>query len=423
MALKHSVYDTDTHFSVNPVTRTLKNESSQKTSLIQHDHNSERFTFEIPRMIEGHDMSLCDKVQVHYINIDAQTKVRSNGVYEVEDMQISPDGEDTIICSWLISHNATAYVGSLNFLLRFSCTGSDGNPIYVWNTGIYTNISVSNGIYNGEAVAEDYADILNEWWNGFQGFYVMDLQQTQVGTGDGAVNIWTALFGDGTQRDFEVRNGSRGATGYVGSIETINGTPLHFFVGTKEQYDALSVAQKKDLYAIITDDLDDNQVIEAVEALQNTVGGIMDGIIRVPNADRAWKDANGDLFHHKYFHMYGDTYEGDPANGFTVYVDRSKGATYLAHWKLANGNHVSFGIVHWDGQSRSFSKTVTVLNSDHTTKVYCIRFDPQDDIPSGGYHKGLVTIVQGGAQSIDVLDTTGSRLILVPVDGDLYVPE
>lgn len=163
MPTKHKIYDSDTHFSINAITRALKNESSTKTSVIQNDHNSERFTFELPRIIEGHDMSLCDSVQVHYINIDAKTKDQTQGVYEVTDMQISSEDENVVILSWLISGNATKYVGSLNFLLRFACNGEEGHVVYVWNTAIYSNINVSSGIYNGEAVAEEYADILNQW--------------------------------------------------------------------------------------------------------------------------------------------------------------------------------------------------------------------------------------------------------------------
>lgn len=163
MAMKHSVYDTDTHFSINPITRVLKNEASAKTTLIQYDHNSERFTFEMPRHIEGHDMSLCDLVQVHYNNIDAVTKEQSQGVYDVEDLQVSPDGDDVVIMSWLISGNATKFVGSLNFLVRFACLSDNATLSYVWNTAIYTAISVSSGIYNGEAVIEEYTEILEEW--------------------------------------------------------------------------------------------------------------------------------------------------------------------------------------------------------------------------------------------------------------------
>ncbi len=221
MAHLHSVYDSDTHFSINPVTRALKNESSKK-SLVQYDHNSERFTFELPRYIEEHDMSLCDVIQVHYNNIDAQTREQNKGVYAVDDMQISPDGEDVVILSWLISGNATKFVGSLNFLIRFACTGDDGYVYYVWNTAIYSGISVSSGINNGEVIVDQYADILNQWKEELEGNQIVDLKQTQVGSGDGGVNVWTATFGDGRTSKFEVKNGSKGDPGTSVSVESIS---------------------------------------------------------------------------------------------------------------------------------------------------------------------------------------------------------
>lgn len=149
MALRHGVYDSDTHFSIIPSKRMLKNEGSTKSILIQYDHNSERFTFEIPRYIESHDMSKCNVVQVHFNNTDAETRAQSKGVYDVTDMQISPENENVIIMSWLVSSEATQYAGSLEFLLRFSCVES-GKVEYVWSTAIYSGISISNGIYNSK---------------------------------------------------------------------------------------------------------------------------------------------------------------------------------------------------------------------------------------------------------------------------------
>lgn len=161
MAHKHSVYDTDAHFKIDGVTRAVKNDSATKTVLVQHDHNSERFTFELPRYVDGHDMSLCNVVQIHYINIESNRARSYSGVYEVDDLQVSPDGDDVVICSWLISRNATQFVGNLSFVIRFACI-SDEND-YVWNTAKHTNIFVTEGIYNGDAVVEEYADILDQW--------------------------------------------------------------------------------------------------------------------------------------------------------------------------------------------------------------------------------------------------------------------
>jgi hypothetical protein len=161
MTHDHIVLDTDPHFIIDPVTRALTTES-QKIQLIQGDHNSERFTFELPRTVDGHDMALCNKVRVHYINVDKRTKEQSADVYEVDDFQVSPTDETKVIGTWLISGNATKYAGSLSFVVEFACIPAD-KVEYSWHTAIYTGVSISDGINNGEAVVTEYADVLEAW--------------------------------------------------------------------------------------------------------------------------------------------------------------------------------------------------------------------------------------------------------------------
>lgn len=136
----HSVYDTDNHFKVDGITRAISDVSSKKTSLVQCDHNSERFTFEIPRYIEGHDMLTCNSVSVRYRN--GASGGTTKGKYVVKDFQVSPADENVVICSWLISKNATKYVGPLKFQLRFECISSGTTPDYVWSTGVFPGITV-----------------------------------------------------------------------------------------------------------------------------------------------------------------------------------------------------------------------------------------------------------------------------------------
>ena len=164
MAHKHSVYDSDTHFKIDPVTRAISNEGSDKNVLIVGDHNAERFTFELPRYrVDGHDMSLCNCVEVHYINADKMSPEKNKGVYTCTDFEISPDSEDVVICSWLISREATKYVGLLSFALRFACLSDDGSVEYQWSTAIHQGFAISDGIQNTEYVAEEYVDILAQW--------------------------------------------------------------------------------------------------------------------------------------------------------------------------------------------------------------------------------------------------------------------
>ena len=161
MAHRHPVYDVDTHFLIDPFTRALKTDSSAKNKLIQYDHNSERITFEIPRLVENHDMSLCNSVRIHYINTG--TNGSHPDLYEVDDLQISPDNEDTVVFSWLIGCSATQFAGKLDFLIRFMCIDDTGTIEYVWNTAIHSGISVSNGMGSGEVAIEPYSDILEKW--------------------------------------------------------------------------------------------------------------------------------------------------------------------------------------------------------------------------------------------------------------------
>lgn len=161
MQHSHSVFDSDTRFVIDPITRQAKNATSRKTTLIQYDHNSERFTFELPRYIEGHDMSICNKVEVHYLNIDAKTQEEVKGVYVSTDLQICPDDNSLVTCSWLISSNATQHIGALSFIVRFCCVES-GITTYAWNTAV-ASVAISTGIDGGEFVAAEYADVLEQW--------------------------------------------------------------------------------------------------------------------------------------------------------------------------------------------------------------------------------------------------------------------
>ena len=165
MAHLHSIYDTDKHFKIDPITRNITTESL-KMKLTQYDHNSERFTFEIPRFIEGHDMSLSDSVRIHYINIGATSTDRQSGVYEVDDVQISPDGDDVVIFSWLVSRNCTQFNGTLNFAICFNCMTNEELD-YSWGTGIFSGIKVLNGLDNSEVVIDSYVDILEQWKRDF----------------------------------------------------------------------------------------------------------------------------------------------------------------------------------------------------------------------------------------------------------------
>ena len=164
--MKHPVYDTDLHFTIDTTTRALITQM-KKLTLVQGSHNSERFTFDFPRMVEGHDLSQCDLVEVHFLNIDAITKETSPGTYGVDDVQVCADDDQKITFSWLIDGRATKFGGTMSFSIHFKCMG-DGKLLYRWPTAVFSGILISDGIDHGEAVMEDYTDIVAAWMSGIE---------------------------------------------------------------------------------------------------------------------------------------------------------------------------------------------------------------------------------------------------------------
>ena len=101
MSHNHLVEDTDKRFVINPDTKTVSTTSSNIPVLAQYDHNSEYITFEIQRFVENHDLSKCDKVEIHYNNVEEVTEKRakhvSKGLYDVKDLRIDPGDNQKVV--------------------------------------------------------------------------------------------------------------------------------------------------------------------------------------------------------------------------------------------------------------------------------------------------------------------------------------
>lgn len=161
MPHKHIVVDTDKHFVIDAATRAITTQSDDLT-LMQGDHNSEIYTFEIPKVIEGHDMSLCNRVEVHYNNISSNKLDKSSDAYTVTDLKVDGTNPEKLMFSWLLSGNATKYAGTLAFRVRFCCVDENGVYTYKWHSGTFKKVSVSEGPDNTAAVEEDFSDAFSE---------------------------------------------------------------------------------------------------------------------------------------------------------------------------------------------------------------------------------------------------------------------
>lgn len=152
----HNIIDDDRHFTIDPITRQITN-TSDKLVISQYDHDSERFTFQIPRYVEEHDMAECDRIEVHFTNITRTKKEQNDDTYIVEDVQ---SDRNAVFFSWLVSRNATQLVGSLKFSVTFLCFDDNDNEIYNWGTDIFDSIQVIARLDNAESVIESNPDLI-----------------------------------------------------------------------------------------------------------------------------------------------------------------------------------------------------------------------------------------------------------------------
>lgn len=158
----HEVRDNDTHYIIDPFTMEITNAKNAKNKLMQGDHNSEILTFEIPKTIEGHDMTLCDKVELHFINRKADRTQESTGVYVIKDLHIDENETETLVFSVTLDGQATKYEGRLWIRILFACT-SEGVYTYKKWTDVFSDIKVGEGFENTTGVIEEYSDLLLQW--------------------------------------------------------------------------------------------------------------------------------------------------------------------------------------------------------------------------------------------------------------------
>lgn len=156
----HDIVDTDPRFTIDPKTKKI---SAGTTNLVlaQRAKNSERLTFYVPdKVVEGHDLTLCNDVQIHFENIDEKTGRKSFGPYKVEDLKVE---EDAATLSWLVDEDATRYAGALIFSIHFACIGEDGSIVYDFPTLTYTELTVGATIWNSQTIVEEYPDIIRDF--------------------------------------------------------------------------------------------------------------------------------------------------------------------------------------------------------------------------------------------------------------------
>jgi len=159
MPHNHNIIDDDSHFVIDPAARSITSDIGRHY-IVQFDHNSEQFTFEIPRHVDGHDMSVCDRIEIHYTNITQNKREQNDDVYVVRNDDYTVD-KDKFYFSWLVSDNATQFAGYLKFSVTFLCHNENGEIIYEWGTTNFENVTVLAKNRNTGVTQVNHTDLYN----------------------------------------------------------------------------------------------------------------------------------------------------------------------------------------------------------------------------------------------------------------------
>lgn len=168
------------YFKIDKSTRTITAPAGFKNFGVESGENSNRVYFQCPRYV-GNDLDLATL----NIRVNFQNANKEKDQYIVTDVVI--DGEN-ICFSWVLSRKATAYKGSISFIICAVKTNAQGIITNEWNTTLATGAVLSGLEVEAPEISEEVTDVVNQ---------LLDIVDTaksdmEAATAEGMANIKTA---------------------------------------------------------------------------------------------------------------------------------------------------------------------------------------------------------------------------------------
>lgn len=126
MPKNHNIDDNNSPLLVDPAARKVTIPLTQRVFGTVGDHCSEQVTFQIPNIIDGHDMPGCTRKYVSWRNVD--------GELGHDDLRLKKTKADNSLYAWTIRDALTVAKGIVSFSLHFECIDEDGTLLYRWST-------------------------------------------------------------------------------------------------------------------------------------------------------------------------------------------------------------------------------------------------------------------------------------------------
>lgn len=120
---------------------------------VESDDEVRKLHFRVPQYYCDIDLSKF-VIRINYMNAK-----KGGDVYDVMSSEVV-DGE--IHFDWVVGRNAVAFDGNVSFIVCMKDIDSEGNVLREFNTTIAT-LPVLPGLETGEAIVNEYYDLLEQW--------------------------------------------------------------------------------------------------------------------------------------------------------------------------------------------------------------------------------------------------------------------
>ena len=143
MAIHSIIKDTGAFFTIVPETREVTVPATHKVIGVVGDHLAEQLTFEIPKLIDGHDISGCARRFVEWANVEGERG--SDQLVELTERPASARPE-MLYFTWTIRDRLAAAKGLVQFSLHFEDVDESGVRLYHWGTTVCKNCEILDSI-------------------------------------------------------------------------------------------------------------------------------------------------------------------------------------------------------------------------------------------------------------------------------------
>ena len=262
--------DANTRLVIDPVTRAIapKYRRQKAVYVAKGDHNSVLIAFEMPRYVDGYDMSAEENsIQIHYANISSEDTTKySKGFSGAEYVTVEEDeetGEEIVSFCWRLPGTATKYAGIVSVGItveQHAMVDDEMQEIYSWSTAPYGETIVWDSMDNtAETLEKEYSYLVTAC-----NFLVTSMINEAIDSGtldgvsvthswDGTVLNVTSKSGT-SSADLKGAKGDRGLTGksgvHIGNTEPTD-PDINVWVNTEggaSGTDAGAILKIKDIY-------------------------------------------------------------------------------------------------------------------------------------------------------------------------------